>query len=221
MWVKHIIVSGILIMSENSDINSVILKMSEKDRGKSISPGKEVFLLTDVIFDQVMRIRKRFHTSDPFELLKRMGVVLIFSDAFPRDGLRGFCTVMNRIRYVVINAKQPEEEQRVVAAHEAAHLILHMDRLKAGAMRDFGVYNVTSRLERQANFFAADFLIDDEEVLDQMQTSDGDFLCVAKKLLIPAPFFQFKLYSMVNRGYSMRVPGDLNATFLKSSGWRG
>ena len=177
--------------------------------------------MTDVIFNEAVRYRKRFHTSDPFELLDEMGVILKFSDMYPRDGLRGFCALMNRIRYVVINGKQPEEEQRVVAAHEAAHLILHMDQLKAGAMRDFGVYNVTSRLERQANFFAADFLIDDEAVLDQIQTSDGNFLDVAKNLLIPAPFFQFKLFSMVNRGHSMRMPGDLDSTFLKSSGWNG
>ena len=177
--------------------------------------------MTEVIFNKAMMVRKRFHTSDPFDLLDGMGVILMFSDAYPRDGLRGYCAVMNRIRYVVINGKQPEEEQRVVAAHEAAHLILHMDQLKAGAMRDFGVFNVKSRLERQANFFAADFLIDDEAVLDLMQISDGDFLAVSKNLMIPAPFFEFKLWSMVSRGHSMRVPGDLNATFLKSSGWRG
>ena len=78
--------------------------------------------MTDVIFNEAVRYRKRFHTSDPFELLDGMGVILKFSEMYPRDGLRGFCALMNRIRYVVINGKQPEEEQRVVAAHEAAHL---------------------------------------------------------------------------------------------------
>ena len=34
-------------------------------------------------------------------------------------------------------------------------------------------------------------------------------------ILPTAPFFAFKLYSMVNRGYSMRVPVDLNSSFLK------
>ena len=171
--------------------------------------------MNGMIFDQALRCRKRFHTSDPYELLDAMGVVLRHSGAFPRDGLRGFCAVMNRIKYVVINAKQPEEEQRVVAAHEAGHLILHSAQLKAGAMRDFDVYNVTSRLERQANFFAADFLFDDEDVLDVMRSQDADFFDAAKELLIPVPFFAFKLYSMVQRGYNMRVPLDLNSTFLK------
>ena len=172
--------------------------------------------MSDYIYDQVQRFRKRFRTADPYELLDDMGVVLKKSNAYHRNGLRGYCAIMNKTRYVVINEKQPEEEQRVVAGHEAGHLILHKNQLRAGApMQDFDVYNVKSRLERQANFFAADFLIDDDDVLDLMHSRDADFFDVAKQLCIPAPFFAFKLYSMVNRGHSMRVPIDLNSTFLK------
>ena len=65
--------------------------------------------MSDYIFDQVQRFRKRFRTSDPFELLNDMGVVVVPSNSYPRNGLRGYCTVMNRTRYVVINQKQPEE----------------------------------------------------------------------------------------------------------------
>ena len=171
--------------------------------------------MTEMIFRQAQRLRQRFHTSDPYELLENMGVVLVLSNLYPCDGLRGYCTVMNKIRYVVVNAKQPEDEQRVVAGHEAGHLILHMAQLKVGAMRDFDVYNVKSRLEQQANFFAADFLINDDDVLDLVHSHDADFFNVAKELLIPAPFFAFKLCSMVHRGYNMHMPLDLNSTFLK------
>ena len=172
--------------------------------------------MSDYIFDQVQRYRKRLRTSDPYELLDSMGVELVLSKAYRKDGLRGYCTMMNKTRYVVINQKQPEEEQRVVAAHEAAHLILHRSQLIAGApMQDFDVYNVTSKLERQANFFAADFLICDGDALDLMHSRDTDFFDVARELCIPAPFFAFKLYSMVNRGHSMRVPVDLNSTSMK------
>ncbi len=172
--------------------------------------------MSDAVFRQVQTYRRRFGTSDPFELMRDMGIILVWSDAYPPGGLRGYCTVMNRSRYVVINQKQPEEEQRVVAAHETAHLILHRDILRGGAaMHDFDVYNVTSRLERQANFFAADFLIDDAAVLERMHMQDADFFNVARELRIPAPFFAFKLYSMVSRGYSMHVPLELDSAFLR------
>lgn len=172
--------------------------------------------MTDYIYDEAQRLRRRYRTSDPYELLDDMGAVLVKSNAYRRNGLRGFCAIINQTKYVVINEKQPEEEQRVVAGHEAGHLILHKPELRGGApMRDFDVYNVVNSLERQANFFAADFLIDDDDVLDLMHSRDADFFNVAKELCIPAPFFAFKLYSMVNRGYNMRVPMDLNSTFLK------
>ena len=173
--------------------------------------------MTDMIYQQAMESRRLYATSDPYELIDGMDAVLRFTDAFARNGLRGFCTMINRVRYVVINEKQPEEEQRVVAAHEAGHLILHQAELKTGTMKDFDVYHVTNRLERQANFFAADFLIDDDEVMELMHTEDMDFFDTARALMIPAPFFAFKLYSMVNRGYNMRVPVDLNSTFLKGN----
>lgn len=41
--------------------------------------------MTEVIFNKAMMVRKRFHTSDPFDLLDGMGVILMFSDAYPRD----------------------------------------------------------------------------------------------------------------------------------------
>ena len=171
--------------------------------------------MTEMIFNQAQQCRVRYRTSDPYELLDAMNVVLLESNAYPWDGLRGYCTVMNRTKYVVINQKQPEEEQRVVAAHEGGHLVLHMAQLKVGTMKDFDVYHVTSRLERQANFFAADFLIADDDVLDLMHSRDVDFFDAAKQLLIPAPFLSFKLYSMVNRGFRMNLPLDLNSAFLK------
>ena len=99
-----------------------------------------------MIFDQAQRCRRRFHTSDPFELLESMGVVLVYSLKYPHNGLRGYCTVMNRTKYVVINANQPWEEQRVVAGHEAGHLILHKTLLKTGAFSSNRLISLSSVL---------------------------------------------------------------------------
>lgn len=66
--------------------------------------------------------------------------------------------------------------------------------------------------------FAADFLIRDEDVLKRMKACDSNFFNVAKALRIPAPFFAFKLYSMVERGYAMRMPVDLDSAFLARKG---
>lgn len=82
-------------------------------------------------------------------------------------------------------------------------------------MKDFDIYGATGKLEREANFFAADFLISDEQALDEINSCGADFFSTAKMLDVPAPFFAFKLYSLVQRGNAMRMPVDLDNGFLK------
>ena len=170
------------------------------------------------IYEDAERLALRYDTRDPFELLDSMHVVLEFSYSFEKTGLKGFCTVMNKTRYVVINGKLSSVEKRVVAAHEAGHLIRHASDLQIGAFKDNDIYMATGKKEREANVFAADFLIRDEDVLKRMKACDSNFFNVAKALRIPAPFFAFKLYSMVERGYAMRMPVDLDSAFLARKG---
>ena len=170
--------------------------------------------MNDTIYAQAEKLQKKYHSRDPFELLDAMNVIVMFSDSYPRDGLKGFCTIQHKTRYVVINEKLSDAEQRVVAAHELGHIVVHNTDLKIGAFKDNDIYMATGKKEREANFFAADFLIADEDVIELMKTCDANFFNVAKALSIPAPFFAFKLYSMVERGYAMRVPVDLDSAFL-------
>lgn len=45
---------------------------------------------------------------------------------------------------------------------------------------------------------------------------DSDFFSSARELCIPAPFFAFKLYSLIQRGNKLRMPVDLDSRFLAS-----
>ena len=88
--------------------------------------------------------------------------------------------------------------------------------LRCQAMQDFDIYQATGRLEREANFFAADLLLDDEEVLDLIHSGNTDFFSVAKELCIPAPFFAFKMYSLIRRGEHLQLPVDIDNRFLRA-----
>ena len=102
----------------------------------------------------------------------------------------------------------------MVAAHELGHIILHWSELLIGAFKDSNVYDATGQLEREANLFGADLMITDEEVEECIGSCDANFFSVASALNIPAPFFAFKLFSMVKRGFAMRLPVDLDSAFL-------
>ena len=66
--------------------------------------------------------------------------------------------------YVMINSFLSEEEKMIVAAHELGHIILHRSQLKMAPMQDDTLYNMTDNTEYQANLFAADLLIEDEDI---------------------------------------------------------
>ncbi len=172
--------------------------------------------MDSVVYREVKKIIARHGTRDPFELLDALGAVVRFSYAYPRDGLKGYCTIANRIPYVVINGHLSETDRKIAAGHEAAHLILHSKQIMSSpikAMRDFNLYDNSGTVEREANFFLADFIVSDEAALEAIETHD-DFFASARTLYIPAPLFAFKLYSMMRRGHKVRNPVDLDSKFL-------
>jgi Zn-dependent peptidase ImmA (M78 family) len=162
------------------------------------------------------RILKKYGTRNPYELLEAIGAVTRISDAYPKGGLKGYCIILNRCAYAVINGKLSEADRRIAAGHEAAHLILHREQIMRSpvkALQDFNLYDSTVRVEREANSFLADFLLADDDVLEAVAAAD-DYFAAARGLSVPAPLFAFKLYSMMQRGYRVRSPVDLESKFL-------
>ena len=62
----------------------------------------------------------------------------------------------------------------------------------------------------------ADTVMYDEEVLDLIHSGNTDFFSVAKELCIPAPFFAFKMYSLIRRGEHLQLPVDIDNRFLRA-----
>ena len=173
----------------------------------------------DRIYFEAEQAAKKYGTRDPYELLDGMGAILEFSYDYKPDGLKGFAAIINSVMYVVVNGHLNEHDRRIVVGHEAAHLILHRSeilRSPAKAMKDFNLYCKTGRLEHQANHFLADFLVSDEEALDVIQNGGGDYFHTASTLYLPPELLAFKLYSLMQRGYSVRNPVDLKSDFLRS-----
>ena len=163
-------------------------------------------------------LHKKYATREPYELLECIGAEVRVNYDFDPGGLKGFATILNRIKFVVINGNLNEHEQRTVAGHEAAHLILHKtDILNSPAytLRDFNLFNNSGRLEYQANSFLADFLLSDEAVLEVIE--DGDYFSHASILCVPPPLLAFKLHSMVRRDYKVKLPVSIESSFLLGS----
>ena len=170
------------------------------------------------IYSAAENVVKKHGTRNPFELLKCLGATVRFSYGYDPDGLKGFSTIQNRIMFVVINGNLPEAEKRIVAGHEAAHLILHKTEILSSpfrALRDFSIYDNSGRLEYEANTFLSDFLLQDGEVMDVISDTSRDFFACAGELCIPPQLLAFKLLSMKARGFDVHVPIPLQSGFMK------
>ena len=106
------------------------------------------------------------------------------------------------------------QERKIVAAHELGHILLHSDKLKAAAHHEMNIYDMGDKTEYQANLFAADLLIDDEDVEDLARSEEMDYFTMAQYLSTNPQLLAFKLFSMARRGYHYNVPITPKSDFL-------
>ena len=163
------------------------------------------------IYDCVYELIDRYNTSDPFELMKHLG---IYCESSNLEHLKGYCVIIHGIKFIAINENLSRIERKIVAAHELGHIILHSDKLKAAAHEDMNIYHVTDKTEYQANMFAAELLIDDDEVDDLAKTEGIDFCSMAKTLYTNPQLLTFKLFGMAKRGYNYHFPIPPHSDFL-------
>ena len=131
-------------------------------------------------------LSNKYHTRNPFEILKSLGINVKFNSEFSE--LKGFFTIINGYRFVVINSNLSYEEQKIVAAHELGHAVLHEEFAKDSQICDTMLYDMHSKPEFEANLFAAYLLISDNDIkeaasLDFCESQLAAYLNVSEKLL--------------------------------------
>lgn len=68
-----------------------------------------------------------------------------------------------------------------MAAHELGHIILHRQVPKTAPMKDVSLYDMINSTEYEANQFAAELPIEDDDVERLTQETDLDFFCVCNR----------------------------------------
>lgn len=80
-------------------------------------------------------------------------------------------------------------------------------------MQEFMLYEMSNRLEYEANIFAAALLLDDDEVLDMIDRG-YDAVQIATATRSDVNLVALKVDSLIQDGYRLRRQ-DHNSTFLK------
>lgn len=157
------------------------------------------------------RLVKQYETRDPFLLAQCTGCHVKFINTRHQ---KGFCRILLNNRYIFINQNMSPQMQRMTCAHELGHILLHTDVLKQqGHFAEMELFDITDHRELEANQFAADLLIDDQELLDLLKEGH-DMVGAAAQLNVNVNMLMVKLLSMNRAGYDFDLPYYPSARFL-------
>ena len=172
----------------------------------------------DMISETVQKICKKYDETDPYRLAKAMNIMIRFDPMCYYEGCcKGFYMVHCRMKHITINGDLPEELQRIVLAHEIGHAVLHPKDAAIAAFHEITMFDDTDIKEYEANIFAAEMLLKDEDVLEALN-GDMFFFQAARALYVPAELLDFKFRVMKRKGYKLDAPFVANGDFLKNIG---
>ena len=163
------------------------------------------------IYDEAEKLVRCYKTRNPFDIAESIGIVVLFRDL---NKLKGFYTIENRTRYIVINNNLDEYLQNVICAHELGHDRFHRHFAAYSAMQDFMLYDMKAKPEKDANVFAADLLLSDSEVFVYAKMQGYTHNEIAQMMNVPSELMYFKTYSIFKRGYDIRTPEQVKSNFL-------
>lgn len=172
---------------------------------------------SDTISHIVKGLKNKYKECDPFELCKSLNIIIGMVPMGTHDGsCKGFFISRGRKKIITINSELQPALQRIIAAHELGHAALHGDTFGISAFHDFMVFDAVDHREYEANVFAAELLLEDEDVLLRLN-DDISFFQAAAELRVPPELLDFKFRILKRKGYQVIDP-PLMATgsFLKS-----
>lgn len=161
------------------------------------------------IFEFTQRIAKRYRTSSPFELAEMLGIRISYKHF---SSLKGMYFVVDRCAFITLSDTLDETMEKIVLFHEIGHHLLHR-HLASKAFQEFGLYDMSSKPEMEANIFAANMLIDDYE-LDSLARENYTTAQIARMLYVPHQMLLIKMQDMNNRGYEYNLDYEPRADFL-------
>jgi Zn-dependent peptidase ImmA (M78 family) len=128
--------------------------------------------------------------------------------------LKGMYKVILRNRFIFINGNLDEYEQRVIAAHELGHDALHRELASGAALYETTLYDVKNRVEYEANVFAAEILISDDDVVGLIAERYSESQ-IAATLGVSLDLLLIKVGEMNRRGFGITMSRTGRGDFLR------
>ena len=110
---------------------------------------------------------KEYGTRNPFELADATGIRVVSCPEF--QNLEGMYKVILGERFVFLKGDLKRRRARQILAHEMGHDFLHREMGEDSIVQDTFLVDMTLKPEYEANLFAAQILLPDEETLSLLK----------------------------------------------------
>jgi len=168
------------------------------------------------IRDIVAKLKRKYGDLTPEEMCDMLGIDVKYMPMGKRKrDCKGFFIRQSRIRKIVINSCLPRRIQRIILLHELAHAVLHGNESTEAMFHDFAVFDEAVIYEYEANMFAAEDALPDEDVLEALN-DDASFFSAAKRLCVPPELLDFKFRILKRQGYALNAPIYSHSDFMKN-----
>lgn len=152
----------------------------------------------DMIVELAASIKQEYAGCTPEAIIRMEDIQLLrypMGD-FP-GALKGFIQKNNRSHTIVVNSDLHEYVQDKILVHELSHYKLgHTKGSRKCTLTDTSIayrrdVTYAAHLENEANFLAAEYMLDTEKTLEAVH--EYDLVTAAKKLRVPLEFLDYKL----------------------------
>lgn len=167
----------------------------------------------DYITEKVEHIVRQYRTRDPFVLCDELQIRIRYKDL--GTALKAYFFCQSRIKNVVINTRVPLAVGRILCAHELGHAVLHGKLAAMRGFKEMELFDAVIPTEYEANLFAAELLIDDDDLLVMLNDKEKSFFGIASELFVPVELLDFKFRMLKYKGYRLEAPGLAQGNFLK------
>lgn len=147
------------------------------------------------IKQHVLKLIDKYGTNSPYDLCDYLNIIRVKQPMHP--DIRGCYQYFRRNKIIYINSLLPEKDQIQVCCHELGHAQRHS---KSNVIFwETKTLFIKDRFEIEANSFAAELLISDEDI-KQYFGSGYNIEHIAKSLEVDRCFVDLKIKNLCRRG---------------------
>ncbi len=168
-------------------------------------------ICADSATEKADKLFLKFGTRDAYKLANDLGIA-VSEQPFVKQ--KGVYKVIDKHRFIFIKEDLDPITKSIVLLHEIGHDQLHRrEAIRIGGFHEFNIFDMRGiRMEYEANIFAANISLPDDEVLELVYRG-YDVAQVASTLNSDINLVALKIADLKTKGHNFKEQ-NVNAKFL-------